>query len=99
MRFFEPFELPVEPSIPERIVNVEDFGAVPGGIIKNTDAISPYSDSDIASRAIMDAMITASSRESPLALKAPSKGSCTLRRKTLTKFARKSSRAMPRFIS
>ena len=40
MRFFEPFELPVEPSIPERVVNIEDFGAVPGGIIKNTDAIS-----------------------------------------------------------
>ena len=39
MQFFKPFEMPTGASIPEREVNIVDFGAVEGGQIKNTEAI------------------------------------------------------------
>lgn len=37
--FFKPFEMPTGASIPEREVNIVDFGAVEGGVVKNTEAI------------------------------------------------------------
>ena len=37
--FFKPFEMPTGASIPEREVNIVDFGAVEGGLVKNTEAI------------------------------------------------------------
>ena len=36
MSWFTPFELPTGASIPERSVSITDFGAVPGGKVKNT---------------------------------------------------------------
>ncbi|MGN0778291.1 MAG: glycoside hydrolase family 28 protein, partial [Aristaeellaceae bacterium] len=39
MRFFQPFEMPDAPRIPERTVDIRDFGAVEGGEVCNTQAI------------------------------------------------------------
>ncbi|MCR4622619.1 MAG: glycoside hydrolase family 28 protein [Clostridiales bacterium] len=38
MSCFTPFELPTGASIPDRSVSITDFGAVPGGKVKNTPA-------------------------------------------------------------
>ena len=40
MGFFTPFEMPTGASIPNRRVSITDFGAVPGGKTKNTQAIA-----------------------------------------------------------
>ena len=40
MSCFIPFELPTGARIPDRQVSVCDFGAVPGGEIKNTRAFA-----------------------------------------------------------
>ena len=40
MGFFTPFEMPTGASIPDRQVSITDFGAVPGGKIKNTQAFA-----------------------------------------------------------
>lgn len=39
MAFFTPFDMPTGASIPDRTVNIADFGAVSGGKVKNTQAI------------------------------------------------------------
>ena len=40
MNFFTPFTMPTGASIPEREVNIRDFGAQPGGEVLNTEAIA-----------------------------------------------------------
>jgi len=40
MHFFKPFELPVAPEFPDLRVDIRDFGAVEGGIVKNTKPIA-----------------------------------------------------------
>lgn len=40
MSYFVPFDLPTGAQIPEREVSIADFGAVEGGLVKNTDAIA-----------------------------------------------------------
>ena len=40
MSVFQPFELPTGASIPDRSVSIVDFGAIPGGQVKNTQAFA-----------------------------------------------------------
>lgn len=40
MGLFTPFDMPTGASIPDRRVSITDFGAVPGGQVKNTRAIA-----------------------------------------------------------